>query len=98
MKVEVSEQVMRFIREQAPEPRQRLRRALRDLGGEEGDIQALEGPLQGYYRWRVGAYRILFAYTTTYSSAVRIQCIYADKRETVYAVFSDIVKRRILEE
>lgn len=54
MKVRVAAQVVDFVRSLAPEPRQRLRAALRDLEKGKGDIKPLEGPLQDYCRSESG--------------------------------------------
>ena len=94
MKVELSDQVVAFVKRQAPEPRKRLRRALRNLATEKGDIIALEGPLGGYHRLRVGAYRVIFAYTKTKRPSIR--CLFAEKRGIVYTVFSQILQRHVL--
>lgn len=95
-KVELSEQVVRFLARRAPEPRKMLRAALRGLVKERGDIRALEGPLKDYHRLRVGGYRIIFAYRLT-GKERRIQCIYAERRSAVYEMFSEILKRHLLE-
>jgi hypothetical protein len=42
-KVEISDQVLNFVRSLAPEPRRSLRLALRGLEDERGDIKQLEG-------------------------------------------------------
>jgi mRNA-degrading endonuclease RelE of RelBE toxin-antitoxin system len=97
MKVDVSDQVACFIREQAPEPRRRLRSALRDLAAEHGDIRALEGPLSAYWRLRVGAYRILFAYVSPAGERCRIRCIFAERRGVVYDVFRRMLERSLLQ-
>ena len=57
MRVRLSAQVVEFVRSQAPEPRRRLRNALRALTREQGDLKPLEGPLQEYHRLRIGSYR-----------------------------------------
>ena len=62
MRVLVAKQVAEFVRRLPPQPKRRLRRALRDLAREKGDMKALEPPLHGYCRLRVGEYRIVFAY------------------------------------
>ena len=62
MKVELEQQVVDFIRSLAPEPRQAVRRNLKKLENEEGEIRALEGELEGFYRLRVLRYRIIFFY------------------------------------
>ncbi len=71
MKVEVAAQVADFVKRLPPEPRRRLRRALRDLEKEKGDIKPLEAPLDGYCRLRVGGYRVVLSYT----AGGRIQCV-----------------------
>jgi hypothetical protein len=43
IKVELEKQVVEFVRSLAPEPRQAIRRSLKNLENEEGDIRALEG-------------------------------------------------------
>jgi mRNA-degrading endonuclease RelE of RelBE toxin-antitoxin system len=82
--VVLSDQVVRFIRHLAPEPRRQLRRALRDLAAGKGDIRDLEPPLDGYRRLRAGAYRIIFAP----SERQRIECIFAERRSVIYEVFA----------
>jgi mRNA-degrading endonuclease RelE of RelBE toxin-antitoxin system len=62
MKVELSSQVLDFIRHLPPEPRRRLREALRGLTKEKGDIKRLEAPLEGYCRLRVDGYRVVIHY------------------------------------
>ena len=84
MKVEVSTQVADFVRRLPPEPRRLLRRALRDLERERGDIKPLEGSLDGYCRLRAGGYRIILSYTGT----GRVQCVVAERRSSVYEVFA----------
>lgn len=97
MKVELSEQVVSFVRAQAPEPRRRLRLALRRLALERGDIRALAGPLGGYSRLRVGPFRVLFVREAPPAGAPPcIRCLFAERRDTVYAVFSAMLKRDIL--
>jgi len=49
VRVRLSAQVIDFVRSQAPEPRHRLRRALRNLARDVGDLKPLEGPLQDYH-------------------------------------------------
>ena len=96
IKVDLSEQVVRFVARRAPEPRRLLREALRSLAKERGDIRALEGPLKDYHRLRVGSYRIIFAYRITRKQR-RIQCIYAERRSAIYEVFAQLLKKHLLE-
>jgi mRNA-degrading endonuclease RelE of RelBE toxin-antitoxin system len=97
-KVELSEQVLGFVRAQPPEPKRRLRLALRKLSLERGDIRNLEGPLRGYSRLRVGSYRIIFSVLAQPGMPLCIRCVFAEKRDVIYSVFSDMLKRRLLEE
>ena len=94
MKVRLAPQVVDFVRSQAPEPRRRLRRALRDLGRGTGDIKPLEGPLQDYSRLRVGPYRVILSYRTPRT----VECVFAERRSIVYEVFADAMIERLLRE
>lgn len=89
MRVEVSEQAFRFVLSQSPEPRRRLRLALRGLEHERGKIRALEGRLSGYHRLRVGAYRIVFRYMVEKDKRV-VFCEFIEKRSIVYEVFETL--------
>jgi uncharacterized protein (TIGR02246 family) len=60
--VELEQQVVDFVRSSQPGPREALRCALRNLQLEHGDIRALEGELEGFYRLRVHRYRVIFHY------------------------------------
>ena len=91
--IQLSEQILNFVRGQTPETRHRLRLALRKLSEERGDIRALEGPLQGFHRFRVGSYRIAFAYIPG-SHAIR--CIFAQQRSVVYLLMEDLLRRKLL--
>lgn len=87
MKVELEQQVVGFVGSIAPEPRRTFREALRKLTREEGNIRALEGNLEGYYRLRVGRYRIIFFYRSTPRSR-QIRCVFAEHRTLIYEVFA----------
>lgn len=65
MKVNVADQVSEYIKRLAPDSRKRLRRAIRLLEEEKGDIKALEDDLHGYYRVKVRSYRVIYAYRGT---------------------------------
>jgi mRNA-degrading endonuclease RelE of RelBE toxin-antitoxin system len=90
MKVELAAQVVEFVRRLPPEPKRRLRRALRNLARGRGDIRALEAPLDGYCRLRVGGHRVVFAY----GARGTIQCIFAEQRSIVY----ELLQERLREE
>jgi mRNA-degrading endonuclease RelE of RelBE toxin-antitoxin system len=88
VKVELSEQVVDFVKRLPPEPRRRLRLALRDLARERGDIKPLEGPLEDYCRLSVGAYRIVLSYTARRT----IQCLFAERRSVVYELLVQLLE------
>lgn len=92
MTVRLAPQVADFIRRLAPEPRRRLRQALRDLERSKGDVKALEGPLQDYFRLRVGPYRVILSYGPTRT----IGCPFAERRSIVYEVFADAIIERLM--
>lgn len=94
-RVEISEQVARFIARQAPEPRQALRAALRRLEAEQGDIKPLESDLRGYYRLRTRGCRIILAYAPATKQRV-IRCIFAERRNVVNEVFGEMLRRQLL--
>jgi mRNA interferase RelE/StbE len=91
IKVELEQQVVDFIRSLPPEPRQALRRGLKTLEKEQGDIRALEGEFDGFYRLRVLRYRIIFFYHVR-SERRTIRCVYAAPRSIIYEVFAQRVR------
>ncbi len=86
-RVEVSGQVADFVRSLAPEPRRRLRQAIRNLQHFRGDIRSLEGELQGFYRLRALTYRIIFSSEMDGETRL-IRCVHAAPRTLVYEVFA----------
>jgi mRNA interferase RelE/StbE len=84
VRVEVKDQVRDFLRHLAPDPRRKLLAALRLLEQEQGDIKPLESPLDGFYRLRVGRFRVVFRYRP----GPRVQCVYVNERPIVYEVLS----------
>jgi mRNA-degrading endonuclease RelE of RelBE toxin-antitoxin system len=82
-RVQVREQVKRFIDTLAPDSRKRVRLALRGLEAERGDILALREKLAGYHRLRVGGYRVLFRYLP----GKVIECVFAEERSLIYNLF-----------
>jgi mRNA interferase RelE/StbE len=87
MKIEIEQQVLHFVGSLAPEPQRALKEALRKLGQDKGDIRALEGELEGFYRLRVGRYRIIFCYRRERRTR-QIRCVYAAHRTLIYEVFA----------
>lgn len=86
IEVVLQEEVLDYMRTLAPQPKQALRRAIRDLAEEVGDILPLTNELDGFYRLRVGRYRVIFRYENV-NGQRRIVCIYIAQRKWVYEVF-----------
>lgn len=86
MKIELSEQVLTFVSKQAPDGRKMLRRALRQLSSEQGDIKQLEERLHGFCRLRVGPFRVIFRYILVHGKRV-IRCEYVERRKIVYEAY-----------
>jgi mRNA-degrading endonuclease RelE of RelBE toxin-antitoxin system len=91
MRVVLARQVVEFVRRLPPDPKRRLRLALRDLTREKGEIRALEPPLDGYCRLRVGGYRIVFSY----AKRGTIECIFAERRSVVYELLLERLVARL---
>jgi mRNA-degrading endonuclease RelE of RelBE toxin-antitoxin system len=89
-RVQVREQVKGFIETLGPEPRRKIRLALRGLESERGDCLPLKEKLSGYHRLRVGGYRIVYRYLP----AKVIECVFAEERSLIYHLFEkDFLKR-----
>ena len=78
-----------FVRSLAPEPRRRVRLALRGLAAGQGDVRTLQGDLQGYRRLRVAHYRIIYRETTEQGQRV-IKCLFGAERNVVYEIFATL--------
>jgi len=89
MKIELAEQVREFVRACPPESRRRFRDALRKLAEEKGDIKALDGELDGYFRLRVRSHRIIYRYELRKNERV-IRCDFAEHRGVVYETFLNL--------
>ena len=93
MTIKPSAQVAEFLRGLSPEPRRQLRVAIRALARNRGDIKALEGGLAGYWRLRVGSYRVIL-----WRSATVIECVFAERRSIIYEIFAEEMRRRLADE
>ncbi len=82
MKVVVSDQILARLRTLHPDHRKEIRRALADLGKGHGDTKELAGSLGGFYRLRVGRYRIVYRHV-----GARIEAIFLEQRSVVYELF-----------
>jgi mRNA interferase RelE/StbE len=88
----VKEPVLEFARLLAPEQRRAVKAALVALRREKGDIKPLEQALTGFYRLRIGKFRLVFRY----SSAKTIEAIYLEERSIVYEVFEAQLLAKLL--
>jgi len=95
-KVRVSEQIETFVKSLAPDPRKRLRMAIKGLAENRGDIRPLEGPLASYGRLRVAGYRVIFKERAERGVRI-IDCIFAERRALVYEIFVRLLTEQAME-
>ena len=84
--VRIQDEVVDYLRRLAPQPRDALRLAIKDLATEKGDIKALTDALEGFYRLRVGSHRVVFEYQVIAGRRL-ITCVFAGPRKWIYEVF-----------
>ena len=89
-KVRVEAQVEDFVKALAPDPRRRLRLAIRALADGHGDSKALEGSLAGFSRLRLSGYRVIYGEHLERGSRV-IDCVFAERRALVYELFTKLL-------
>jgi len=96
MKISASEQVQRWLSGLTPESKRQVRAALRGLerSGRNLDVKALRGELEGFYRLRVGGYRIVYHY----GAGQIVYLDYAELRDEVYEAFKRLRTLRELGE
>lgn len=94
--IRVESQVEAFVKSLAPDPRRRLRLAIRGLATGRGDIKALEGNLAGYSRLSVTGYRVIFRERTEQSARI-IDCVFAERRAFVYEIFVSLLTEQSLD-
>jgi mRNA-degrading endonuclease RelE of RelBE toxin-antitoxin system len=95
MKISASEQVQLWLAGLPPQTKRRVRAALQALqaGDPNLDQKALRRELEGFYRLRIGDYRIVYHMRTG-----GILCLdYADLREEVYEAFKRLRSLRELD-
>lgn len=86
--VVVHQQVLDYIRSLPPETRSRMKRAIRDLAEEKGDIEALDSNLTGYLRLRVGTHRVIFFR----AESRKIEVFFAEHRSVVYLMLERLLE------
>ena len=89
MKISASEQVQVWLLGLPPETKRRVRQALKTLRAGRShrlDLQSLRRELEGFYRLRIGDYRII--YHLEPGRIIRLD--YADIRDVVYDLFRQL--------
>ena len=82
-----ADQVVVFVGTLAPDQRKAVKRELRLLAaGRPKDAKALNEPLEGFYRLRVGKFRLIYRYDQTGEIAVE----FIEVRRLVYERFVPI--------
>lgn len=89
-RVKLSDQVIEFYGKPAPIPKKCLRDELHKLEKGAGNVKPLEGILEGLFRLRSGAYRVIFAYRQERGQRVA-ECIDAGPRSDVYEAFEKLI-------
>jgi mRNA interferase RelE/StbE len=84
--VRVQEEVFDYLRRLPPQPRHALRVAIQGLARESGDIKPLTDELEGFFRLRVGSYRVIFEYEIIAGRRM-VTCLFAGPRKWIYEVF-----------
>jgi len=96
VRISASEQVQLWLTGLTPDTKRQVRGALRVLGtsGRGLDIKTLGGELEGFYRLRIGAYRVVYHH----GPARTVYLDYADLRDEVYEAFKRLRALRELGE
>lgn len=87
--VQIKEQIRTFQATLGSDARRDLKCAILRLADEAGDIKALRDNLAGYYRLRVGRYRMVFRYLP----GRVVDGVYLDERALVYEIFESEMVR-----
>ncbi len=86
IRIRVQQDVLETLRRLPPKPRHAIRLAIKGLSEERGDIRPLVDELDGYFRRRVGSYRVIFQYDFIEGTRT-ITCVFLESRRWVYEVF-----------
>lgn len=96
-KVRVGRQVEDFLKTLAPEPRRKLRLAMKGLADNKGDLKLLEGKLSGFWRLRAGKIQVVFEAKAIGGARV-IFCFYVNYRSIVYVILEQLLASGLIEE
>ena len=94
-RIRVETQVEGFVKSLAPDPRRRLRQAIKGLADGQGDIKRLEGNLAEYSRLGVAGCRVIFKERSERGERI-IDCIFAERRAVVYEIFVRLLAEQSL--
>ena len=93
--IRIEAQVEGFVKSLAPDPRRRLRQAIKALAAGQGDIKQLEGNLSGFSRLGVAGCRVIFKERSERGVRI-IDCIFAERRAVVYELFVRLLAEQAL--
>jgi mRNA interferase RelE/StbE len=83
--MKVADQILHYVRRLHPVQRRAVKAAFRALAaGAPADTMPLEDDLEGFYRLRVGKFRVVYRYLRN----GEISCEFIDVRATVYERFT----------
>ena len=88
-KVTLDAQPLDFIRRQPPESKRALREALRDVESGHAFPIPLEDDLEGFYKVRVGDYRLILQ-SVPGDSGPGFRVLFAERRRFAYVLFNQI--------
>ncbi len=89
-RIRIEAQVEAFVKSLAPDPRRRLRLAIKGLADGKGDIQSLEGNLAAYCRLSVMGYRVIYKERAERGARV-IDCVFAERRSLMYEILAKLI-------
>jgi hypothetical protein len=92
MKIEITldDQPLAFIQRQPPDAKRKLRQALHVIERGQALPEPLEDELDGFYKVKVADYRLLLQAVSS-SRGPHFRVVFAEKRKTVYVLFSQIL-------
>ena len=85
----LDEQPRDFLRRQPPEAKRALREALHAVEAGGLSPEPLEGELDGYYKLKVGGYRMVLE-AVPGEAGPRYRVMFAEKRDVVYVLFASL--------
>ena len=89
-KVTLDDQPLEFIRRQPPDVKRTLREALHDVESGQSFPIPLEDELEGFYKIRVGDYRLILQ-AVAGDSGRGFRVVFAERRKFAYVLFSQII-------